>query len=476
MKNIRGETKAKMTTLTFYGGANEIGGNKILLEDKGVKLFFDFGESFSFFKDYTIEYLQPREGKYGMLDYFEFKTLPEIGGIYSERMLECSKLKYQAPKVDGVFISHCHMDHVNHIRFLDPKIPIHLGHGTKAIMDINEEISPAFSNYGKEGHNYKVFKTGDKIKIKHLVIEPVHIDHSMPAAYGFIIHTSSGPVIYTGDIRMHGPEKRMTEEFIRKAKKANPVAMLCEGTRMAYDSKENHTEEDVYKKANKIIGEAKNLVLTDFSRTNVDRFKTFYKATVDNGRKLVIDSKAAHLYYTLKDKMGLPDVMTDKNILVYYRAMRSCAYSEKDYDQWERPYMKKMIGSDYVRKNQDELVIMFNLYRMFELVSIKPKTGSDYIYSQSEHFLEGPENEEATEIRENWLKHFKFREVKHSSEKTDHMHHLHSSGHAPKEDITRIIKTIKTETLIPMHTQWPEEFKKTHKNVITPEIGKEIKI
>ena len=34
-----------MTKLTFYGAVNEIGGNKILLEDNGTKLFLDFGMS-----------------------------------------------------------------------------------------------------------------------------------------------------------------------------------------------------------------------------------------------------------------------------------------------------------------------------------------------------------------------------------------------------------------------------------------------
>ena len=32
-----------MTTVTIYGGANMIGGNKILLEDDDSRLFFDFG-------------------------------------------------------------------------------------------------------------------------------------------------------------------------------------------------------------------------------------------------------------------------------------------------------------------------------------------------------------------------------------------------------------------------------------------------
>ena len=31
-----------MVSLTFYGGVDEIGGNKVLLEDGDVRFFFDF--------------------------------------------------------------------------------------------------------------------------------------------------------------------------------------------------------------------------------------------------------------------------------------------------------------------------------------------------------------------------------------------------------------------------------------------------
>jgi mRNA degradation ribonuclease J1/J2 len=36
-----------LTSLTFYGGVNEIGGNKILLEDKDTRVFLDFSKGFS---------------------------------------------------------------------------------------------------------------------------------------------------------------------------------------------------------------------------------------------------------------------------------------------------------------------------------------------------------------------------------------------------------------------------------------------
>jgi len=54
------------TSLTFYGGVGEIGGNKILLEDKDTRIFIDFGKSFSrrakFFEVYA-SIVQPFNSK-----------------------------------------------------------------------------------------------------------------------------------------------------------------------------------------------------------------------------------------------------------------------------------------------------------------------------------------------------------------------------------------------------------------------------
>jgi mRNA degradation ribonuclease J1/J2 len=38
---MRRPAKRDMTSLTFYGGVSEIGGNKILLEDQDTRMFLD---------------------------------------------------------------------------------------------------------------------------------------------------------------------------------------------------------------------------------------------------------------------------------------------------------------------------------------------------------------------------------------------------------------------------------------------------
>lgn len=71
-------------------------------------------------------------------------------------------------------------------------------------------------------------------------------------------------------MRMHGPKKEMTEDFIEAARAARPVAMMLEGTNID-DRIGSMTEEQVFNIVNKIISKTKNLVLFDFPIRDVDR-------------------------------------------------------------------------------------------------------------------------------------------------------------------------------------------------------------
>ena len=86
------------TVLTFYGGVNEIGGNKVLVKDGETKVFFDFGMSFALRKQYySPPFLSPKSEK----SLQELGILPKLDGIY--------KFDGKPPDVDAIFISHGHI-------------------------------------------------------------------------------------------------------------------------------------------------------------------------------------------------------------------------------------------------------------------------------------------------------------------------------------------------------------------------------
>jgi ribonuclease J len=122
--------------------------------------------------------------------------------------------------------------------------------------------------------------------------------------------------------------------------------------------------------------------------------------------------------------------------------------------------MPKMVTFEHIAKNQTDLVMHFGFNKLLELVYIQPKN-ADYIYSSSEHFLEGDENEDERTVLENWMKHFGVQ-----------FHKAHCSGHASKQDLIHLVKAINPKLLIPIHTQKAEDFKELHVNVVIPEKDK----
>ena len=217
--------------------------------------------------------------------------------------------------------SHAHSDHADYISFLHEKIPIYMGDTCHLILQAIQERSDRqmereILTYKERPYNRKddpikrkinTFRTGDKFKIGSLEVEPIHVDHSVPGAYGFIIYTSQGPIGYTGDIRLHGTVPEMTKDFVERAKNEKLIALIIEGTRIADEMREE-SEQLVFKESQKIISTTNRLALADFNFKDVDRLRTFYNIAKENDRKLVVKMNDMYfLKHLSKDpKLNVP--------------------------------------------------------------------------------------------------------------------------------------------------------------------------
>ena len=417
------------TSLTFYGGVDEIGGNKILLQDRDTKIFLDFGMSFASRKKfYSPPFLSPKSEE----SLRELEILPKIKGVYREE---------KNPEIHAVFLSHSHMDHSAYISFVNREIPVYCGETTKTILQALSDIRTADLEFDVEDIAFKSFRTGDKIVVDSLEVEPVHVDHSVPGAYGFIVHTSNGSVVYTGDFRAHGKKPEMTMDFVEKAREAEPVAVITEATNMTGASVSSEVE--VRNKLNDVVRQASGIVLADFAYTDIDRLNSFYRTAEKNGRFLAVSLKQAYMLNALREDKHLkvPN-LDDENLLIFRK-------SKKTYRKWEKQIMEehseKIVDVFDVSKRQSEIILVMSFYGLEELVNIKPKPGSCYVLSASEPFNE--EMEIDFERLVNWLGHYGLPQ-----------YHVHVSGHIMPLQLKGILEEINAKKVFPVHTEHADLF------------------
>lgn len=516
-----------MVQLTFYGGINEIGGNKILLEDGERRLLLDFGFPFKRYKQFYEEYLRPRGGA-GLLDPLAMGLLPPLEGLYRDDLVtpglwqqfRGSPLHRILDQVDGVLLSHAHLDHSGYISFLREDIPVYATAETAFIVKAMQDSGKAgfdqqvcyFSPTAYEcpsgwkqtaclvggmENRQRQFCIADidpkdmspeaigfwacgfwekTARQKGLISRPLTshnncsfnlgcfpVDHSIPGVCAWGIETSAGWVIYSGDLRQHGKRAQLTERFIEQAARLKPKALILEGTNLHDESsfsEKNVSEQEVYKNGLKAITGSEGLVIADFSPRDVDRLLTFLQIARDTGRKLAIQPKDAYLLKTLRLlEPQIPDIAQDNNLVIYQDTIAS-----KSPSLWLRnifaEYHSKTVLADEVGSAQDQFILCFSFLDLNELPSIHPKPGSLYVYSSSEPHDE----EQEIDFRRlhKWLEHFKFKGFGLPVEKNgvwqipDAEKGLHASGHACGTDLLKLAQEIKPEVLIPIHSERPD--------------------
>ena len=496
-----------MTSIDFFGGVDEIGGNKIRVQGNESSFFFDFGMGFSHANDYLSEFLQPRKAN-GICDFVELGLLPYIKGIYREDYLRHVGLSYpDKPSVDGVLISHSHVDHVAYVHHLREDIPIYLTKESHLILRALEETGAAsFSEYLhlKKSFYLEPKKRGDgymrsranivdrdihivdpykKFEIGDFSIKSAPVDHSLPGASAFICENEDETIVYTGDLRFHGRHPELTRKFIKEAKKAKPTIMISEGTRI--DSDRNISEIDIEKRAVDAVERCKGLVVVNYPVRDLDRLVTFYKVAEDTGRKLVVSLKQAYILNLFNE---ISNEYPDLSDVMIYKPRKgwgllgedsfACVEDEwlcasdiesaqclRDYKKWERELLENdnVLNYQDLRKDPESYIFRCDFFELKELIDIKPVNGV-YIKSSTEPFDEQMEINER-KVRE-WLKLFNL-PLKNKC--------FHASGHANGKEILEMIRKINPDKLYPVHTTHKNEFLKLKDDgidVIYPTLSK----
>ena len=530
-----------MPTVTLYGGAGTIGGNKILLEDGESRLFFDFGTAFKVREKYFEEYLNPRSGA-GLLDLLEMDyapyghLLPPLEGIYRPDLVPPGDVwsRYrqdphyrQLDRLDGVLVSHAHVDHTGYISFLREEIPVYASAMTafvakamqdSGVSDFEKEVcylnlrgvDPKAAEVDERGylttlreHRQRPFAFVDTPELaeaalrfwnwtpavsKKLIVPtgtpPAPdrvgslrlrcwpVDHSIHGASTWAVETSAGWVVYTGDLRLHGSRGEQTQRFISEARTLRPRLLLCEGTRVPQRGAEDEpeapviTEKDVEQNALRQVEDEEGLVVADFGPRNVERLQAFLRIAKQVGRTLVVLAKDAYLLNAMNLLDATIPAVHRQPLLRIYKDLKSKPQSwEKNLREEHRD---RFVTPREVQESPDSYILCFSFWDVKNLIDISPR-GGRYIYSSSEAYTE--EQRLDLERLHNWLEHFGMKGVGLPlSDGGDQPRFapkeqgLHASGHASAEDLLALVREIGPKTVVPVHTENPGYFAEKLRN------------
>lgn len=459
-----------MATITFYGGVDEIGGNQILLEDGDIKLWLDFGLSFSRLGMYYADFLQPRSAA-GLSDYLELGLVPRLPGVYRQDLLRPTDLGYEEPCFDGVLLTHAHLDHAGCISFLDPEIPVYCSDLTRRLLDVYQTTTRGGFAVEFAGGRFRPF--GEHVNWREweefereftaperapFEVRTFEVDHSIPGACAFLIHTSEASIAYTGDLRLRGPRPESTLEFIRALEDEPVDVLITEGTRVEEREDEKlirllagelkpklESEAEVRDLAVEIVGSCLDPLFVDFVPRDFDRLRTFVEVASNTGRRLVVPLKLGYYLKELGNLLGL----RLEDVELYLEPKKLGAYDKREYHPWEQELFSEgnVRRSDWIRSHLGELLVHLDYYRLKELVDLRP-SGGVYIHSSSEPFSE----EQALDFQrfKNWLKRF---EIKYE--------YLHTSGHLSREEVFDLVRRSGAKIVFPVHTLGAEDFRRS---------------
>ncbi|HQV01906.1 MULTISPECIES: MBL fold metallo-hydrolase RNA specificity domain-containing protein [unclassified Novosphingobium] len=182
------------------------------------------------------------------------------------------------------------------------------------------------------------------------------------------------------------------------------------------------------------------MTLACFSGQNIDRFVTFFRASVRSGRTFVIDAYMANLIDALALD-SLPDPRRSDQLRVYLpRAQRRRIINDKRFDLIDG-YKAQRIYAEELQANPRCYAMMFRTAMAADLDRMDLQS-SCLIYSLWPGYLD----RERTDLRE-WAK-----------RKEIDFNIVHSSGHASSADLYRMAQAVAPQRLIPIHTVHPDRY------------------
>jgi ribonuclease J len=372
---------------------------------------------------------------------------------YGTPLSEDSKKIQIDKKVDAILISHPHQDHFGEIVNIDTKVSIYCGALSLELMNSTK----IFTGNKILDNNFQIFEKYIPFDIGDFTITPYLVDHSAVDAYAFLIEADNQKILYSGDFRSNGRKSILFDKMIKNEKLKDIDMLFMEGTMMKRSNDDFPTEQSVEEKIYETTKSNDNLSFMIGSSQNIDSIVSGYRACKRSNKIFVIDIYTAWILECVSKVGSVPniswkDVKVIKNFGGrYYEKIKE---NPKYFKDFTHRVFNDTVTLDELKNDPQKYFIKVSPWHIEKLLDKLELIEANIIYSQWLGYLKEEFSDEKTvelfknlQQKYNWI-------------------YAHTSGHADLDTLKLFASSLNPKKLVPIHTEYKEEFTEHFDNVV----------
>jgi ribonuclease J len=386
-------------TITPYGGLGEIGMNCMLIESDSTAILIDCGLMFSELDSFGVQFIIPN----------------------------FTHLLAKKDKIKAIFATHGHEDHIGALPFAIKaglRAPIYSSQFTSLM--IRERMKDSGL---EDAVKLNVLAPGAFVDVGDLRVTTASVNHSIIDAFALFIDTPIGKIIHTGDFKLDASPHFgdiFAHTAFKKAGDEGVLLLLSDSTNV---EREDHALLDTTIKENmeELFSKAEGMILVSMFSSNVGRMANIFSIAKKLGRKIVLTGRSMEQNMRLAHERGAVDL--DSAGLV-------------PLDQMNQHDRKKLLVLSTGCQGEPRSALNRVAHGEHNYISIG--AGDLVVFSSSQI----PGNEVSISKIINQL----FRSG--ADVLYDAVADVHTSGHATKPELKKMIEMVRPKFFIPVHGEY----------------------
>lgn len=378
------------------GGLEEVGRNSMFFEYKDEIIIMDLGLQFPEDETPGIDYIIPNT------TYLESKK----------------------QNIKAVILTHAHYDHIGALPYVMQKLGNPIIYTTALTRAIINKRQEEFPNAGKL--NIEIIKNGDHVKLgKYFSAEFFHVAHNIPDTTGINLITPVGRMVHFADFKLEsetGSRVKHLEE-LEKIGKQGVHTLLLDSTN-AEEPGFSLPEQVVEKNLEEIFKKAEGRIIVGIFASLISRIDKIIQIAERMGRHVAVSGGSMRSNVQIAQNLG--HIKMGKGTLIQLEDI----HKYKD---------DKVLILSTGAQGEPNASLMKIVNGEHHYIQIKPH--DTIIFSSS--IVPGNERSVQT-LKDNLAR--QGADVYYSK-----IVDVHSSGHAPQEELKMVMKALKPKYFIPVH-------------------------